>query len=378
MTDRYLRHNLIDWFDQDLLKTLSALVVGAGAVGNEVIKNLCLLGIGTIRIVDFDTIEVHNLTRSVLFTEADVGKNKALAAAEAAAKLDPYCSIEAISGDFWDKISFAKLQEASIVFCCVDNFEARFRINRMCSLLGVDLINTGIDSRNVLAEIFPFARDPDSACFECNLPPSTYQRVAERYSCGWLQKVSFEARKIPTTAITASFAGAMATSLFLYSFREDSEPGARRLFYDTVTGSASKVNLPMNPACVCCSTQSAPRLLVRAQRVIGQDLPWLKSLPLDVTVTVSDPILVTWEMPNCAVCSSTAPECVLDLASNYNESHTICTKCGLKQRLAVIRDQFSLGELVEKFSGRPLPGKFLCFEGDGTQIVVELQDGGSE
>src|SRR5947208_560139 len=101
MTDRYLRHDLIDWFDQDLLKRLRVLVVGAGAVGNEVIKNLVLLGVGAIRIVDFDHIEVHNLTRSVLFSEADVGKSKAEVAAAAAQRLDPNCKVEAITGDFW-------------------------------------------------------------------------------------------------------------------------------------------------------------------------------------------------------------------------------------------------------------------------------------
>jgi molybdopterin/thiamine biosynthesis adenylyltransferase len=373
MTDRYLRHNLIDWFDQEMVKRLHILVVGAGAVGNEVIKNLVLLGVGTIRIVDFDRIEVHNLTRSALFTEGDVGRNKAEVAAEAAQRLDPTCSVEAIVGDFWDQISFGQLQEASAVFCCVDNFDARFRINRLCSLLGVDLINAGIDSRFVSAEIFPFQREPDIACFECNLPPSTYQRVADRYSCGWLRKVAYEERKIPTTAITASYAGAMATSLLLYSFRDDAEIGARRVFLDTITSNVSKVSLSRNAACPCCAMQLATRTILQAQRVITSDLPWPQPAN-DLIITCSDPILVAWETPHCTACSSKPDLPVFDLAAKYDESHAMCSKCGLKQRLAVIRDQFPMSELIERFSGRPLPGKFVSFIRDGMQVIIELKE----
>lgn len=62
MTDtRYHRHNLIDWFSQDALAKIKIAVIGAGAVGNEVIKNLALLGVGEVHIFDLDKIEEHNL-----------------------------------------------------------------------------------------------------------------------------------------------------------------------------------------------------------------------------------------------------------------------------------------------------------------------------
>ena len=74
--DRYDRLNLIDWWAQTKLRTSSVLVVGAGALGNEVLKNLALVGIGKITLIDFDTISIHNLTRSILFRESDVGSTK--------------------------------------------------------------------------------------------------------------------------------------------------------------------------------------------------------------------------------------------------------------------------------------------------------------
>src|SRR6185436_1639963 len=82
--DRYARHRLIEGWDQERLAAARVLVAGAGAIGNEVIKLLALLGVGNILIVDFDHIEISNLTRSMLFRDADIGKSKALVAAERA------------------------------------------------------------------------------------------------------------------------------------------------------------------------------------------------------------------------------------------------------------------------------------------------------
>ena len=82
--DRYSRLRLISWWDQERLKNATIMVVGAGAIGNELIKNLTLLGIGRILIYDMDAIESTNLTRSVLYRAKDVGRYKAEVAAERA------------------------------------------------------------------------------------------------------------------------------------------------------------------------------------------------------------------------------------------------------------------------------------------------------
>ena len=76
MTERYARHSIIDWFSQDKVHNSKVAVIGAGAVGNEVVKNLALLGVGEIHIYDYDKIEIHNLTRSIFFRETDVGAEK--------------------------------------------------------------------------------------------------------------------------------------------------------------------------------------------------------------------------------------------------------------------------------------------------------------
>lgn len=187
---RYARHEAIKGFDQAALADALVLVIGAGAIGNEVIKNLALLGIGNIDIVDFDRIESHNLTRSPLFRESDIGEDKAEVAARRAERLDPNIKVTGYKSDVWDEISLVKLAEYDVCVACVDNFEARLRLNSMCSIARVDFITTGIDSRYASVQRHPFASEQKLACYECDLPAGVYSAMARRYSCGWLRKAA--------------------------------------------------------------------------------------------------------------------------------------------------------------------------------------------
>src|SRR6516225_7212376 len=82
--DRYSRLRLISWWRQERLRDARVLVVGAGALGNEVLKNLALVGLGTIYVIDLDEVERSNLSRSVLFRSEDGGRAKAEVAAHRA------------------------------------------------------------------------------------------------------------------------------------------------------------------------------------------------------------------------------------------------------------------------------------------------------
>ncbi|MCB0410622.1 MAG: ThiF family adenylyltransferase [Flavobacteriales bacterium] len=254
--NRYLRHSLIDWFDQESLKKSFVIVVGAGAIGNEVIKNLCLLGIGKIHIVDFDKIELHNLTRNVLFNEKHIGKYKAEIAAKTCKLLSPNTKVTYSTNDFWNSLSISRIAESNGVFCCVDNFEARIKLNQLCLIAQVDFYNTGIDSRFVSIEKYPFRMEPNCACYECNLPTSVYTRINERYSCGWLKKRAYEESKIPTTIITSSLAGGGICSLFLQQNHTDSISGSVKCLTDSIKLNTTVTQLLKNNACITCSNYS--------------------------------------------------------------------------------------------------------------------------
>ena len=69
----------LSWFKQDKLRTANVMVVGCGALGNEVLKNLTLFGVGHLVIIDFDTVEPSNLTRSILFNRSDAQSRRSKA-----------------------------------------------------------------------------------------------------------------------------------------------------------------------------------------------------------------------------------------------------------------------------------------------------------
>src|SRR5262249_5938514 len=97
--DRYSRLRLISWWRQERLREARVLVVGAGALGNEVLKNLALVGLGTIEVIDLDVVEPSNLSRSVLFRGEDGGRPKAEVGSIRAGELIRVIRITPMHGD---------------------------------------------------------------------------------------------------------------------------------------------------------------------------------------------------------------------------------------------------------------------------------------
>src|SRR5215468_11754277 len=94
--DRLSRFRLLPWWDQKTLQAARVLVIGAGALGNEILKNLALLGFERIVVVDLDRIEESNLSRAILFNSEDVGLFKAEAAARSFNRIAPQARVRPI------------------------------------------------------------------------------------------------------------------------------------------------------------------------------------------------------------------------------------------------------------------------------------------
>ncbi|MEO6269296.1 MAG: ThiF family adenylyltransferase [Lautropia sp.] len=385
--DRYARHRAIDGFSQPALQASRFAVVGAGAIGNEVVKNLCLLGVGRIDLYDLDTVELHNLTRSVLLREADVGSLKAQSVARRAAELDPAVVVKAIPGDVWQTLDFGALREYCCVIGALDNFEARMRLNLLCWIAGVDWINAAIDSRYVTVESFPFAttavtapaaagagdsRSDDGrhdagppACYECGLPSSVYRQIAERYSCGGLQRAAARRRIVPTTTITASLAGAQAVNSALRSVAPGGPPGqtAQRWLLDTSSGLATVARLMPSPSCPACGghRHNAPILPVPGGTAGALDVT-ARSLPVE-SFRLSDALIWRCHCVNCGVTEATrAVE--LQPAGHIPDTVTFCTRCRSEAIMVQIRDDFDVGELSERFGPQTrVPARFAMAAG---------------
>src|SRR5262245_12451976 len=128
--DRFSRFRLIGWWDQEKLRSARVLVIGAGALGNEILKNLALLGFANIVVVDLDSIEASNLSRSILYRVADIGRPKAEAAADAVRNVFPEASIHPITANVVHGLGLGMFAWADLVLAGLDNREARLRVNR--------------------------------------------------------------------------------------------------------------------------------------------------------------------------------------------------------------------------------------------------------
>ena len=370
--ERYARHALIDWFDQDLIRSLRTLVVGAGALGNEVIKNLALLGVGEIHVFDLDVIEASNLTRSVLFRETDIGRAKAECAAARARELDPEVAVHAHQGDLWKTLSFSLLQSSAVVFGCVDNYEARIRLNRLCALARVPLVNTGIDSRFAVVERFPFDASDRIGCYECDLPPSVYASIAQRYSCGWLRRLAIQERKTPTTILTAAAAGSLAVSGFLRSLvAPDEISEAVRIYNDTFTGHTTRNSIAKMEGCPGCGDLRCDRVILAADRSAVPAFVKRDSLRADSTILFSDRVLTYVRCPECAPPGG-GQQIVFRASGDFDESVLACPSCGCRTREVGLADRLEVRELLDEYAGRPWPGKFVMYTDDDLQVVVEL------
>ena len=128
--DRFSRLRLISWWDQEKIVKCRLLVVGAGALGNEILKNAALLGFTQVVVVDLDRIEESNLSRAVLYRSEDVGKFKAEAAASAYRSLAPDARVQPLVANIVHGCGLGLFDWSDVIVAGLDNREARLWINR--------------------------------------------------------------------------------------------------------------------------------------------------------------------------------------------------------------------------------------------------------
>jgi molybdopterin/thiamine biosynthesis adenylyltransferase len=204
--DRYHRQSLITWWDQRRLRDASVLVVGAGALGNELVKNLVLMGVGRIVVVDMDRIENSNLARCVFFRDEDEGRAKAEVLASRAAELNTDVELIGVVGSVSTTVGLAVFAEVDVVLGGLDNREARLFVNQACWKTGTPWIDGAIEGLMGVVRVFV---PPDSACYECTLGERDHELMAARRTCAMLSREEMLSGRTPTTATTASIVAGM-------------------------------------------------------------------------------------------------------------------------------------------------------------------------
>ncbi|KAL0940364.1 ubiquitin-like activating enzyme [Colletotrichum truncatum] len=147
------------------VKKARVLMVGAGGIGCELLKNLVLTGYGEIHVVDLDTIDLSNLNRQFLFRHEHIKKSKALVAKDAAQPFNPKVKIVSHHANIKDsQFNIRWFRDFDLVFNALDNLEARRHVNRMCLAADVPLIESGTTGFNGNVQVI---KKGVTACYDC-------------------------------------------------------------------------------------------------------------------------------------------------------------------------------------------------------------------
>jgi molybdopterin/thiamine biosynthesis adenylyltransferase len=199
--DRFSRLRLISWWDQEKIARCRLLVIGAGALGNEILKNAALLGFTQVVVVDMDRIEESNLSRAVLYRSEDVGRFKAEAAANAYQSLAPGSTVHPVIANVVHGCGLGLFEWCDVIVAGLDNREARLWINRSAWKMNRPWIDGAIEGINGVVRVFLPGVPP---CYECTLGEVDWTLLQKRMSCNLLVLEPTVEGKVPTTPTISS------------------------------------------------------------------------------------------------------------------------------------------------------------------------------
>ena len=321
--DRFGTFDFISWWDREKVQNAKVMVVGAGALGNEVIKNLALMGIGNIFIVDFDKIEMANLSRSVLFRETDNNRSKAEIAAARAKSVNPNVHVQYLNGDIMTKLGLGVFRRMDVVIGCLDNREARLAVNRFCYWINKPWVDGAIQELLGLVRVFVPGQ---GACYECTLTEQALRDLSLRYSCPLLARQNILLGKVPTTPTIASIIGAMQSQEALKLINNmPVEPGKVTHFNGMVNEMHTTAYSPREDCASHWTYGDVTELPARAERTTLDDILRIACADLGLNAVIElDQELVT--RLECSTCHTV--EEILRPLSEVTFDAGRCPICG--------------------------------------------------
>lgn len=322
-SDRYHRQKLLPWWDQKRVSAARAVVIGAGALGNEVMKLLALLGVGKILLFDFDRVEASNLNRSVLFRLGDEGLPKAEVVARRVSDLNPDPAVEARVDDVIRAAGLGVFLWADLVIGAVDNRLARLFVNSACARTGRAWVDGAIEGFAGTARRF----DPASgACYECTMNAADRAEVARRRSCALLMRTAAEAGRVPNTAVTASLVAALQVQEAVKALHGQPCLSGEGIHVDGLHGDYARVRYPRREECPShdrlgplfrldrgAAEFSVGEVLERARRRFGDG----------ASVDLSRDVVHRLECPSCGRSDPAG-----GVVGSFSESAAACPACG--------------------------------------------------
>jgi molybdopterin/thiamine biosynthesis adenylyltransferase len=239
---RYSRHILLDELGiegQRKLLAAHALVIGAGGLGSPVALYLGTAGVGTLTLVDHDTVDLTNLQRQIAHTLARVGQPKVASAAQAVAAINPDVRVIALQ----ERADAARLAElvapADVVIDCSDNFATRQAVNAACVAQRKPLVSGAAIGFDGQISVYD-TRGDQNPCYACLFPP----------------EATFEETRCSTMGVFAPLVGIIGTMQAAEALKllagVGSSLAGRLQMLDARTMEWNEVRLPRQPNCTVC------------------------------------------------------------------------------------------------------------------------------
>jgi len=241
---RYSRHLLLDEIGiegQQKLLDAHALILGAGGLGSPVALYLASAGVGRLTIVDDDEVDLTNLQRQIIHTEARVGLPKVESARQAIAALNPEVIVDSVA----ERVDASRLtelmQQADIAIDCTDNFTTRHALNQACVTTAKPLVSGSAIRFDGQLSVYD-ARDEASPCYACVFPPT---QDVEEVACSTMGVFAPIVGLIGTLQASEALKILCGLGVSL---------GGRLLMVDTLRAEFNEVRLHRDPGCPVCGS----------------------------------------------------------------------------------------------------------------------------
>lgn len=342
--NRYSRFELIPWWNQELLNSSTVMVVGAGAIGNELIKNLALLGIGKIVIIDMDMIEQTNLSRSILYRMDDVGKYKAEVAAEKAMEINPDIKAIAIKANIVTDIGLGVFREMNVVLGGLDNREARLAINQSCYKVNKPWIDGAIEVLNGFARVFV----PPGPCYECTMTENDWKLINKRKSCALLTHEQMLEGKIPTTPTSSSIiAGVQVQEMLKLLHKNRNLPtlAGKGYVFNGLTHDSFVVQYQRKEDCMSHDLYENIKEMPWSARTIS-----IKDLLEQAKKDLGGNSIIEFDrdIATTATCSCGHSKEIFNLVNKLKNKDITCEKCGKTMRFETIHSIYGNEKFLDK------------------------------
>lgn len=235
--ERYARHLVLAEIGgpgQQALARARVLIVGLGGVGGPAALYLAAAGIGSLTLVDDDTVALSNLQRQIVFNTADVGRTKVEAGTERLQALNPGVAIRAMAERLTAATVTGMIAGHDLVLDGSDDFATRFTVNAACVAAGIPLVSGALGRWS--GQVATFEGRPCYRCLVSDIPP--------------------EAESCARAGVVGALAGVIGAMTALEAIKRITGAGTslsgRLMLYDGLAGTARTVTLPADPACPVC------------------------------------------------------------------------------------------------------------------------------